>query len=161
RAQFNLSQSDGFCSIFRRNRPPPAHRRNPSNPWHELPIHPASVVFVRILGSFAMDPVQTLSYSEWNPTLTSGQSTELAKTLESGMVLYLPDLHFDLDPIERKFLTPQWLSEGRKSIFVQGPERLLKGSVAEGKDRADLRSMIERFGMRATRLIQSFFPMYA
>jgi hypothetical protein len=108
-----------------------------------------------------MDQVQALSFSEWNPTLSASQSGDLADMLESGQILYLPELRFELDPSERKFLTPQWLADGKKSIAVQGQDRHLAGSVAEGKDRADIRSMIERFGMRATRLVNSLFPMYS
>lgn len=107
-----------------------------------------------------MDPVQALSYSEWNPTLTKAQASELAEMIENGHVLFLPDLRFELDPNERKFLSPSWLVDGKKSIAIQGEQRQLMGSLAEGKDKVDLRSMIDRFGMRATRLVHTLFPMY-
>lgn len=107
-----------------------------------------------------MDSVQTLSYSEWNPAVTSGQSSDFAQILEEGRVLYLPALRFELDNGERQFLSPEWLERNSKSLYLKGRERVLRGTAAVGKERADIQSMIERFGLRATRLVNSLFPMY-
>ena len=107
-----------------------------------------------------MESVQTLSYSEWNPSVSAGESTEFAKTIEIGQVLYLPALRFELDHDERRYLSPQWLAGGSKSLYLKGRDRTLRGTAAQGRERADIQSMIERFGLRATRLVNSLFPMY-
>jgi hypothetical protein len=107
-----------------------------------------------------MDSVQALSYAEWNPAVTSVQAADFTQTLEAGRVLYLPLLNFDLDSGERRFLSPQWLEAGSKSLYLKGQERVLHGALAQGKDRANMRSMIERYALRATRLVNALFPMY-
>lgn len=107
-----------------------------------------------------MDSVQTLTFSQWNPSISANQAAEFAHCLETGHVLFLPELRFELGNEERKFLSPQWLVGGSKSLYLKGRERNLRGTAAQGKDRADIQSMIERFGLRATRLVNSLFPMY-
>lgn len=107
-----------------------------------------------------MNAIQTLPYAEWNLSLTRGESAELAHSLELGHVLHLPRLGFDLGEDEKQFLSPDWLDGHSKSLYLKGRERTLRGAAVQGKDRANLQSMIERFGLRATRLVNALFPMY-
>jgi hypothetical protein len=109
---------------------------------------------------FVMDSVQALSYAEWNPAVTPVQAADFAQLLEAGRVLYLPRLAFELDSGERRFLSQEWLDGGSKSLYLKGQDRSLRGAAAQGRDRANIQSMIERFGLRATRLVHALFPMY-
>jgi hypothetical protein len=108
-----------------------------------------------------MDSVQTLSYAEWNPAVKPAQAADFTQILEAGRVLYLPQLTFELDGGERRFLAPSWLEAGSKSLYLKGHERNLRGAAAQGRDRANIQSMIARFGLRATRLVQALFPTYS
>jgi hypothetical protein len=108
-----------------------------------------------------MDSVQALSYAEWNPAVTPNQAADFTQILEAGRVLYLPRLTFEFDGAERRFLSPHWLEGTSKSLYLKGQERNLRGTAAQGKDRANIQSMIERFGLRATRLVHSLFPTYS
>ncbi len=108
-----------------------------------------------------MDSVQTLSYAEWNPVVTPSQAADFTQLLEAGRILFLPCLTFDLDGGERRYLSPHWLEGTTKNLYLPGQERTLHGAAAQGKDRANIQSMIERFGLRATRLVHSLFPAYS
>lgn len=107
-----------------------------------------------------MGSVRTLAYVDWAPSVTAAEAAEYAQALEAGCVLYLPELRFDLDRGERKLLSPHWLDGRNKSIYLRGRERELRGTMAQGKDRSNIQSMIERYGLRATRLVNALFPMY-
>lgn len=107
-----------------------------------------------------MNTVETLSYSNWAPDITRSQANELAEALEIGHVLFFPALAFEHDANERKYLSPQWLDGRSKSVYLKGRDRRLRGTAVQGRERLDLQNMIERFNLRATRLVRSLFPMY-
>ena len=52
----------------------------------------------------------------------------LRKSWRRGALLYLPQLTFELDGGERRFLSPNWLEAGSKSVYLKGQERNLRGA---------------------------------
>lgn len=107
-----------------------------------------------------MEPVHSLPYSSWDPIVSPAQSCEIVESLERGSVIYLPKLPFDLDVAERSLISPGWLEGTRNSIYLSGNRRTLHGTHATGKQHSELRNMIERFGLRATRLVLTLIPEY-
>jgi len=47
------------------------------------------------------------------------QAADFAHILEAGRVLYLPQLTFELDGGERRFLSPHWLEGASKSLYLK------------------------------------------
>src|SRR5689334_21148399 len=101
----------------------------------------------------------TLDIASWRPAVSADRTVALAQSLESGGVLVLPRLAFELDPEEERFLDPKW-SDGRaKNIsFDRGA---VKGARGTSDDLAALARMIGRFATSANDLIAALLPRYA
>ena len=54
-----------------------------------------------------MSSLVTLSIAHWRPALAPEAQRDLARALEGGAVLVLPNLAFPLSPAERRFLSPE------------------------------------------------------
>ena len=105
-------------------------------------------------------PVLTpLDIASWRPTVSPDRTEALAQSLESGGVLVMPRLAFDLEPKEERFLDPKW-SDGRaKNIsFDRGA---VKGARGTAEELADLARMIGRFATCASDLVAALLPRYA
>lgn len=105
-----------------------------------------------------MDSVHSLGLCDWDAS-TQGAG-DLASLIEDGQVIYLPRLRFELQATETRFLSPNWLDGGSKSVYCKGKERQLRGTAATGPDRDALQAMVERFGRQASRLVHALFPEY-
>ncbi|MEO6748419.1 MAG: Kdo hydroxylase family protein [Casimicrobiaceae bacterium] len=106
-----------------------------------------------------MSGVTTIDIASWRPRVDARQTQAYAQALEDGGVLALPGLAFLLVPAETRFLDPRW-SDGRaKNINLDRGE--IRGTCAEGTDRAALRDMVARFARDAGDLVGALFPRYA
>lgn len=106
-----------------------------------------------------MSSLITLPIAEWCPVLGSDAQRDLARDLEGGAVLVLPELAFALSDAERRFLSPQW-SDGRaKNISLEGAS--IRGARGSAADLSELAAMIARFAACAAGLVTALFPRYA
>jgi len=106
-----------------------------------------------------MSSLVTLPIAEWRPALAAEAQRELARALEGGAVLVLPNLGFVLSEPERRFLSPQW-SDGRaKNISLEGAS--IKGAQGSAADLSALAAMVARFAASAADLVTALFPRYA
>jgi 3-deoxy-D-manno-oct-2-ulosonic acid (Kdo) hydroxylase len=106
-----------------------------------------------------MSSLVTLDLATWRPVLAPEAQRDAARSLESGAVLVLPWLAFEMSGSERRFLSPQW-SDGRaKNISLDG--QTLRGARGPTPDLADLTAMIARFAASASELVTALFPAYA
>jgi len=105
-------------------------------------------------------PLEKLSLGSWGRS-ANDDASDTACTLESGHILHLPRLAFDLLPHEARFLSERW-SDGRsKNITLRSGERTLRGASGAEDDLAELRAMLERFAARSQALIAALLPRYA
>jgi len=108
----------------------------------------------------SLDLIEPLSIGTWNPVLDAAARNAATDALESGKVLYLPRLRFDVQPDERRFLSTAWSDGKSKNIYLRGRERTLRGAVGSSQDQSALSAMIERFGQQAQQLVSALFPHY-
>jgi hypothetical protein len=107
-----------------------------------------------------MSQIETLAIDGWLPPRES-EEPRIAAMLESGKVLLLPNLRFELRSDERRFLDPRWSDRKSKNISYDPASKTIKGAFGNDADLEDLRRLLERFHLRATGLITQLFPAYA
>jgi len=106
-----------------------------------------------------MSALVSVTLSDWRPSLEPDAQRDLARAIEGGAVLVLPNLAFALKDGERRFLSPHW-SDGRaKNISLEGDS--IKGAQGSAADLADLAAMVARFAAQAAGLVGALFPGYA
>ncbi|HET8876176.1 MAG TPA: Kdo hydroxylase family protein, partial [Casimicrobiaceae bacterium] len=106
-----------------------------------------------------MTPIVDIDVARWRPEVSPADTERHARELESGGVLALPHLAFELSPAEQRFLDIRW-SDGRaKNISLDGDA--IKGAQGGAGDLDALAAMIARFAADASALIAALFPRYA
>ena len=123
-------------------------------------VEPAALArasFVAVACSHARSP--TVAIASWRPVVAPAETERLARELEGGGVLALPQLPFVLTPDEARFLDPRW-SDGRaKNISLDGTA--IKGARGSADELAALARMVARFAADASGLVAALFPRYA
>jgi len=99
------------------------------------------------------DAIVTSPLADWSAAVSDA---EALRVVESGRVLYFPQLAFVLDADERKLLAPTLLAAGSRNISLDSDGRL-KG--ARG-DTARVLALMRRFALQARALVRGLFPMY-
>lgn len=106
-----------------------------------------------------MGSVTTIDIASWRPPASEAATRHHAAAIEDGGVLALPRLAFALEGDERRFLDPKWSNGRAKNINLDAGE--IRGSSAQGADRAALRDMVARFARDASGLVAALLPRYA
>ena len=105
-----------------------------------------------------MNPVQTFEITSWEEAFPPALQNQAISALESGQVLFLPHLSFNLSPTETRFLSPMWSDGKSKNISYDG--QAIKGAQGAESDLEQLKTMIARFANQSTRLVADLFPKY-
>lgn len=108
-----------------------------------------------------MDVLETLSIDRWDAPVAPEITDSAINAVESGKVLYLPNLAFHLNDSERRFLTPSCTDGSAKNISFDSRTGALKGTCLAGADRAELVSLVARFSRQASELVALLLPRYA
>jgi hypothetical protein len=105
-----------------------------------------------------MSRVTTVGHAAW--TRAPGDSPPAAAAaLESGDVLFLPRLEFEIKPSERPLFS-QLIAATAKNISFDPSSGRLKGTALDRSDQAPLRDLVSRFSSRATTLVDQLLPAY-
>jgi hypothetical protein len=105
-----------------------------------------------------MQAIKPFDLNTWQPNIDAAASQEYTLTLESGQVVFLPNLGFQLTENERQFLSPSWLNGSRKNISLDGDK--VGGAQGSEQQLNDLAAMVGRFAKQATHLVHQLFPSY-
>lgn len=97
-------------------------------------------------------------HKQWDTVLAKKQQDDLISILETGHVIYLPNLPFLLSQEEFQLLTPDCLSPGNKNISYNPVARKLKGAVETQSGL--LHGMMDRFALHSQMLVHNLFPYY-
>ena len=98
-----------------------------------------------------------IAISEWQAVV----GNEAWRTaLESGKVLFFPNLGFELLPQERELLRPDIRDPGARNISLD-VDGILKGAAGDTATQLALTAMIARFREQALALIAALLPFYA
>jgi len=108
-----------------------------------------------------MDVLLPLDLADWNGTVPRQVRDDALAAIESGKVLYFPNLCFPLKREEDSLLSPSVLENGDKNVSYDPANGKMKGSAVEGETARILKSMMQRFSASATQLVREMFPTYA
>lgn len=101
--------------------------------------------------------IYTSLIKTWHPQDMTDHATA---ALESGKVVYCPNLPFLLTPEEQLLLTPDLLDGSSKNISFNPENDSLKGTNLVDSPLAVLQNMMWRFSLDAMQLAQHLFPHY-
>jgi hypothetical protein len=98
--------------------------------------------------------------NSWTSPVRKDLSSKLLEQIETGNVIFLPQLPFSLLPQEEKFLTPSCADPKSKNISYDLQTSKLRGSTCQGNDLIEMQEMMDRFAKNARNLVDTLFPHY-
>ncbi|MBN9589058.1 MAG: hypothetical protein BGN85_02950 [Alphaproteobacteria bacterium 64-11] len=102
--------------------------------------------------------IEELPITSWTGPFDEGVRQRAVTALESGAVLFFPQLPFQVRDEEREFLDTR-VSDGRaKNISLDPSTGRLQATALTGEKAQRLAAMIERFGAGAAGLISALLP---
>lgn len=105
--------------------------------------------------------IETFEINHWNNGFTPEIQNKAINALESGKVVYMPNLAFDLLPHEKVLLNPEVCSAARKNVCYDLKKDRLSGQNNAYTQVADLQSMMRRYALQGNQLLKNLFPEYA
>jgi hypothetical protein len=106
-----------------------------------------------------MSRVMTVGHAAWAAAPRDLPPGGAAAALESGDVLFLPGLEFEIKFSERPLFS-RAIVTAAKNISFDPRRGSLKGAALDGLDGAPLRDLVSRFSGLATELIGQMLPAY-
>ncbi len=107
-----------------------------------------------------MEILETLDITSWQGPFSPEIVAKAADTLETGKLLYAPQLPFELSEAERRFLSPDCLDGKSKNVSFRPHSGVAKGTRCQGAERDELLGMLQRYCNRASDLLQALCPTY-
>jgi hypothetical protein len=108
-----------------------------------------------------MQVLEPLDITSWQGPFSDDIVAKAADALETGKLLYAPQLPFKLSEPERRFLSPNCLDANSKNISFRPDAEVLKGTGYQGSERAELQAMLQRYYMQASGLLKALCPEYS
>lgn len=109
-----------------------------------------------------MNPVTTLDLMQWQQAPTPAQQDTAFTAVESGGVLWMPQLPFHLAPQEQHLMSPAFTAAAKaKNVSLSPDGKELRGVECSDADRELLRAMMWRFATAARALVGALMPSYA
>lgn len=97
----------------------------------------------------------------WNEASAQSAQEQVIDSLESGQLLYFPQLAFELSAAEKTLLSPKYADPHSKNISYQSDNNKLWGvQNLSDKRHLLLKSMLDRFCNQALSLVQQMLPNY-
>jgi len=102
--------------------------------------------------------LERLLLENWSGPYDAGMKARALLALESGAVLFFPNLAFVLSEAEKRFLDAS-VSDGKaKNISLDHTTGTMQASALTGEAARELAAMMERFGSLATGLVHELLP---
>jgi hypothetical protein len=111
-----------------------------------------------------MQPSDVLEESPiraWTGPFAPEDQARALAALESGRVIFLPKLPFQIGKDEQDFLDPSIVAADRKNISLDPGAATCDATLLPPGDSARLAAMMERFARQAQALITGLIPAYA
>lgn len=108
-----------------------------------------------------MEILEPLHITSWQGPFSAEIVSKAADALETGKLLYAPQLPFELSESERRFLSPNCLDAKSKNISFRPAAGILKGTSYQGPERAELQAMLQRYYTHASALLKALCPGYS
>ncbi|MFZ0796550.1 MAG: Kdo hydroxylase family protein [Terriglobales bacterium] len=107
-----------------------------------------------------MEILEPLDITSWYGPFCPEIVAKAADALETGKLLYAPQLPFALSEAERRFLSPECLGGKSKNVSFRPDSGVLKGTCCEGSQRNELLGMLQRYYCGAFDLLKVLCPGY-
>ena len=104
--------------------------------------------------------LETLSLDSWENAIPREIQEKAILALESGKVLFLPNLSFSLSQDENPLLSPEIVDPKSKNISYDIKTDRVGGSRCSENMEAKLRLMIQRYALNSRSLFEHLFPRY-
>jgi len=102
--------------------------------------------------------LERLALENWSGPYDAGLKARALSALESGAVLFFPNLAFVLSDAEKRFLDAS-VSDGKaKNISLDHTTGTMQASALTGEAARELAAMMERFGSQAAGLVHELLP---
>lgn len=107
-----------------------------------------------------MDLLETLDLNSFDMSVSKNIQTLATQSLEAGKVIFLPNLHFKLNPEELSFLSPNIVDPKSKNISYDRRNDRLSGTTCKEKEAAHLKQMLKRYSLNTNAFMHALFPHY-
>ncbi|MDD4933857.1 MAG: Kdo hydroxylase family protein [Methylacidiphilaceae bacterium] len=108
-----------------------------------------------------MNSIVELPGNSWTQAVAAEVQNQAIESLEEGMVLYFPQLAFELLPGEEAFLQPRWSTGGAKNISFERETGQIWGVSGSDAEKTALSRMLRRYADSTRELLQNLLPTYA
>src|SRR5271157_5338807 len=105
-----------------------------------------------------LEILEPLDITSWQGSFSPEIVAKAADALETGMLLYAPQLPFQLSDGERRFLSPDCLDGKSKNVSFRPDSGVLKGTRCQGFERDELLGMLQRYYTQASELLRALCP---
>lgn len=106
-----------------------------------------------------MSTLENFEISSWDNLTNTQTQTRAITALETGKVIYLPQLSFELTENEKHLLSPIYAT-GKKNISYNKISGQLKGAHCKVDDELLLKNLCDRFANYSKKLINQLLPLY-
>jgi hypothetical protein len=107
-----------------------------------------------------MEILEALDITSWQGPFPAETVAKAADALETGKLLYAPQLPFELSEEERRFLSPDCLDGKSKNVSFRPDSGVMKGTRFEGSEHDEFLAMLQRYYGRASSLLKALCPEY-
>ncbi len=107
-----------------------------------------------------MDILSTYTVDDWNNRFKEREQKSALIDLESGKIIFFPQLSFRLYPEEQSLFIPYCVDKKTKNISFNANMNSLRGLQGDKKHKMQLKSMLARFSQQAKTFMISLFPHY-
>lgn len=102
----------------------------------------------------------TLDIADWFQEIPNDLADTAVQALESGQVLFLPNLNFMLSKEEQKFLSPQYADTRTKNISYDINRHCLRGLICDDDERVYFENMMARFAKQSQTFLRQLLKHY-
>jgi len=106
------------------------------------------------------DPIRRFADTAWDGPPDVAPTRAVESLVESGQLLWFPDMPFVLKPDELRLLDPAVGDAKAKNISLRAGTDELRGANANAENVTALRAMVARFRDQAQALVDRLFPHY-
>jgi hypothetical protein len=107
-----------------------------------------------------LEVLEPLDINSWQGPFSPEIVANAADSLETGKLLYAPQLSFDLSESERRFLSPDYLDGKSKNVSFRPSSGVLGGTRCQGPESNEVVGMLQRYYASACDLFKALFPGY-
>ncbi len=107
-----------------------------------------------------MDIFSIYTAEDWSLRFRESEQKAALSDLESGKIIYCPQLRFKLYPEEQPLFVPYSIAKKNKNISFNIHTDTLQGIQADQKHKLQLKAMLTRFSQQAKKFMVALFPQY-